>query len=596
MNRKMVEPTISKLRHREVVFPSGQRAELWLERSGSHIQMHKIRPNSSGARNWKKCQEDGCYGQAVRPYGKCVGHLTINEREQHFEFVRQTEDTLYLCGVEVDQELLDSVIRLLAKDGTVIRKMISFEGAEIKAQIRLYGYTFEKEINFTGATFYKSAEFDHCVFARGFFGQFIRLAGSAIDLKQSRIESRDFDVSYSSCDLNGIRINNCEFAGNVRADGNALKAFRLEESTVMGNLSINDANSVFIFLTGTSIEGECRIENTKCSTLRAQRVRIASAHHIGPISIQHNCEFNYARFLSSGALDIQADVLNLENAQFIAGGNIFVEQSKIILRHFNAGRMIRICGRPSNSRIPEILDINGADAGLLSFANVDMSRCIFYGAHNLSRIIIEPTVRFALSPTWPRKRKCIADEFTWRIRRGWLSSRIWVNACALIQTQNTSTSRPVLQPSQIAMTYRELRRSFESNSYEPGGADFYYGEMEMRRYSRDASFLERLIVTLYWVVSGYGLREVRPLIFFGLLVWLGGYTASVWGFEAGPVSIRDGLLFSLNAIVSVFPGQRISWPECLTWIGRTIGIGVTVLGTFLLALFALAVRNRVKRR
>ena len=40
---------------------------------------------------------------------------------------------------------------------------------------------------------------------------------------------------------------------------------------------------------------------------------------------------------------------------------------------------------------------------------------------------------------------------------------------------------PRLQPAQVAAVYRDRRRSFEAKSDEPGAADFYYGEMEMRR-------------------------------------------------------------------------------------------------------------------
>jgi hypothetical protein len=47
---------------------------------------------------------------------------------------------------------------------------------------------------------------------------------------------------------------------------------------------------------------------------------------------------------------------------------------------------------------------------------------------------------------------------------------------------------------------------------EPGAADFYYGEMEMRRYATDSRSGERWIIKLYELISGYGLRASRAFI------------------------------------------------------------------------------------
>nr|WP_019055429.1 hypothetical protein [Streptomyces prunicolor] len=57
----------------------------------------------------------------------------------------------------------------------------------------------------------------------------------------------------------------------------------------------------------------------------------------------------------------------------------------------------------------------------------------------------------------------------------------------------------------------------------------YYGEMEMRRQDLKRPRAERVLLSLYWAVSGYGLRASRAL------VWLlGAMVAAVlvmmlWG-------------------------------------------------------------------
>jgi hypothetical protein len=55
---------------------------------------------------------------------------------------------------------------------------------------------------------------------------------------------------------------------------------------------------------------------------------------------------------------------------------------------------------------------------------------------------------------------------------------------------------------------------------EPGAADFYYGEMEMRRHSQGWSRAERWLLQAYWLLSGYGLRASRALGWLALAMFI----------------------------------------------------------------------------
>jgi len=66
-----------------------------------------------------------------------------------------------------------------------------------------------------------------------------------------------------------------------------------------------------------------------------------------------------------------------------------------------------------------------------------------------------------------------------------------------------------LEPDRLAVLYRALRKAQEDSKNEPGAADFYYGEMEMRRHDPHTPWAEQVILWLYWLVSGYGLRRLR---------------------------------------------------------------------------------------
>ncbi len=42
--------------------------------------------------------------------------------------------------------------------------------------------------------------------------------------------------------------------------------------------------------------------------------------------------------------------------------------------------------------------------------------------------------------------------------------------------------------------YRQLRKAVEGAKNEPGAADFYYGEMEMRRHTSTSRAADRAII------------------------------------------------------------------------------------------------------
>jgi len=231
----------------------------------------------------------------------------------------------------------------------------------------------------------------------------------------------------------------------------------------------------------------------------------------------------------------------------------------------------------SNHR-PQILALRNADAGKMSFAHVDLSRCSFQGAHGLGTVEIESTVSFASAPWWAGGRRFIADEYAWRSgagrahRVGWKLAAVHVGP---VLPEPTKGSPPVLlQPleaDQVASIYRDLRRSLEAKSDMPGAADFYYGEMEMRRWSVGRPTLERLLVWCYWLTSGYGLRAGRSLVAWLFLVSIGAW--SLFRFGIVPTaSAQEAILSAIRAAIPGFPTQ-----PSLTAEGRWIETGLRVL-------------------
>jgi hypothetical protein len=150
-----------------------------------------------------------------------------------------------------------------------------------------------------------------------------------------------------------------------------------------------------------------------------------------------------------------------------------------------------------------------------------------------------------------------------------------------------------LAPIQVETVYRELRRGFESKSDMPGAADFYFGEMEMRRWCGRRSILERFFVWSYWALSGYGLKPGRALVAWLLIVSAGA--AALVSFSlplpTGPIGASQALLISVRASIPGFPSVPTA-DLVVQWIETAL----RVAGTVLIALFVLSARSIVMRK
>ena len=156
----------------------------------------------------------------------------------------------------------------------------------------------------------------------------------------------------------------------------------------------------------------------------------------------------------------------------------------------------------------------------------------------------------------------------------------------------------MLSPGAIAVLYRALRKSREDAKDEPGAADFYYGEMEMRRHDRRAGdanegwsrgLVSRGVLTVYWLVSGYGLRAWRSLAALAAVMAVSAAVFRLWGFTHS-ISYWKSLLFAFRSTLSLTDAQLT-----LTAWGGLFQAILRLTGPVLLALTLLALRGRVKR-
>jgi hypothetical protein len=161
------------------------------------------------------------------------------------------------------------------------------------------------------------------------------------------------------------------------------------------------------------------------------------------------------------------------------------------------------------------------DAALV-LTGTDLSNCQFRGAFHLDQIRMEGWITFAkvpkgihrhfgICPARWSQRRTVAEEHHWRAHDEEQApnpdggaERMWRTGPSHGDPARTP------DPDDVTAVYRQLRKAFEDSKNEPGAADFYYGEMEMRRHDRDnTSRSERALLHGYWLLSGYGLRASR---------------------------------------------------------------------------------------
>lgn len=114
--------------------------------------------------------------------------------------------------------------------------------------------------------------------------------------------------------------------------------------------------------------------------------------------------------------------------------------------------------------------------------------------------------------------------------------------------------------------------------------------MDMRRKAASPIGADRLVLSLYWLTSGYALRSGRALVAFLVVV-----SAFAWLFDqhgfSDPESFYRALAYSARAATAIFGGLE---RQLTTW-GEAFRIVLRIIGPVLLGLVALSLRARVKR-
>jgi uncharacterized protein YjbI with pentapeptide repeats len=494
-------------------------------------------------------------------------------------------------GVTISTELLR---RLLAaaprEDNRPVFKSAQFEQATLPG-ISFSGVIFQGEAQFGRATFQGEAWFDGATFhGLAGFGKavFHSLAGFG-DARFQREAWFGEAVFHGTAGFGRAVFHSLAGFGDARFQREAWFGEAVFHGTAgFGRATFHDA----AMFNGSTFHREAGF--AKATFHREAWFTKATFEHaerVGPL-LARELVLDGAVFVARVQLDVAAAAVCARRTQFPAGALLRLRYASVVLDDANLAapailaavsspfpaiadqeRQVarywqRLPPGPRQQRWrPRVLSLRRADVAGLRLANVDLRACRFAAAHNLDRLRIEGAPLFARTTGWWRaRRKTLAEEQHWRLTRPgrWRPAGWYPPACQPPVSVQADTPRE-LEPGRLAALYRDLRKGREDAKDEPGAADFYYGECEMRRHDPSTPRAERLVLWLYWLLSGYGLRAWRALTALVLAVVLAGIVLAFWGFPSGSPSFRPVTVNHSGALV--YEQQPADQTRRLGWDG-----------------------------
>lgn len=385
-----------------------------------------------------------------------------------------------------------------------------------------------------------------------------------------------------------------------------LGAASLQGAEVTGNLILAYAN----------FEGTVDISGVHVSeSAYLGDLAINGADRFGPLHVDGKLDLRGAIVRSACAFVLSASEIDLTDVRFGAPARISVGSGDVVMeRAESEARLVLTTPQPIGVKTarPRLVSVRGADLDEVVLSGFDVRALRFAGAEGIDGLRIESDSSFEHSPRGRRThREVIAEEHAMRAARsedGWEAPTTRDGAIG---------HAPPVGPAELARIYRGLRKAREDMRDAPGAADFYYGEMEMRRLEAREELRHwrgvgpwalhagsYLLLELYRLCGGYGVRPSRPLLLFTILTVL----AALW-VDAG------GLIHHLVTVAGVALPKTVAadFGQCLVFVLRSalllptstevragtgaewIQIAARVLGPLLVGLFAFGMRARVHR-
>ncbi|MDF2267419.1 pentapeptide repeat-containing protein [Streptomyces coacervatus] len=491
----------------------------------------------------------------------CLVHLNSAERDQYFASLHPNS-ALDLRGITLSQSLLTSIMDKLMAPGNSrpIFGKVDFSDVDFDGDVSFASAIFRSEANFSGAIFNGKADFgsvrfdDYAGFVGTVFGRETSFSSTVFKGDAhfgTAVFGEEGDRGPTGADGRGAWFGSATFLGYASfglVDFNVQARFGLATFKGLADFDSTtfyadaDFTEKAIFegdanFTATVFHGDVNFTEVLFAKVTnfgpmvcAKRMTLSKAIFGRPVTVMiagRDLVCRWTLWSSRAAIKLRYARVDFTQAVFEYPLSLSTERAPFSLPSGSEVNeaLLANCGTAT----ARIATLHGVDAAHLVLADVDLSQCLLTGTVHLDQVRLEGNCTFSVVPPttgWPPRRftprQTLAEEHKWRASQpsaapGW---------------NGAIPGADDVGPRTLAPAYRQLRKSFEDSKNEPDAADFYYGEMEMRRKDRERLFAERSLLTIYWALSGYGLRATRALVWL-VLAMTGTLLAMMfWGLPA----------------------------------------------------------------